>query len=294
MFIDAEAERAAAEQRAQAIRVLADAEASKAAAVGLAEAQVMQAKAVAHQKEGEAEAQVIQVRAGAQADADEKLGLVAAKVTREKGLAEVALIEARADAVQKQGLAEAKVNEEKLTAEAKGIEAKADAMKKLDGVGKDHEEFKLRLDKEKSVELAQISIQKDIAAAQAGVIGEALKSARIDIVGGETMFFEQIINSISKGKALERAIDNSPTLATVRDTFFDGNGGSDFKDNLSRFVDQFGLKSDDIKNLSISALLLQLLQKADTDASRSTLSQMVSAASSLGIGDKPVRSMGLN
>lgn len=96
-LIDAEAEKAAAEFRAQAIRTLAEAEASKAAAVGLAEAQVMQAKATARQKEGEtqatvlqltasAEAQSIQAKAAAQAEADEKLGLVAAKVNREKGL----------------------------------------------------------------------------------------------------------------------------------------------------------------------------------------------------------------
>ena len=37
--------------------------------------------------------------------------------------------------------------------EAKGIEEKAEAMKLLDGVGKEHEEFKLRLNKNKEVEL---------------------------------------------------------------------------------------------------------------------------------------------
>jgi uncharacterized membrane protein YqiK len=260
-LIDAEAEKNAADQRAQAIRVLAEAEASKTSATGLAEAQVMQAKAGARQKEGEAEAQVmqltataeaqaIQVKSVAQADADEKLGLVAAKVNREKGLAEASIIEARADADQKKGLAEAAVNEQKFAVEAKGIEAKADAMKKLDGVGKDHEEFKLRLDKEKSVELAQINIQKDIATAQGAVIGEALKAAKIDIVGGETMFFDQIIGSITKGKMIDRAVQNSEVLSSVKNTFFgDGDGGGDFKANLRGFLDQFGLKSEDVRNL---------------------------------------------
>jgi uncharacterized membrane protein YqiK len=304
-LIDAEAEKAAAEHRSQAIRILAEAEASKASAVGLAEAQVMQAKASARQKEGEsaanvmqltatAEAQSIQVRATAQAEADEKLGIVAAKVNLEKGLAEASVIEAKADADQKRGLAEVTVNEQRFTVEAKGIEAKADAMKKLDGVGKDHEEFKLRLDKEKSVELAQINIQKDIAGAQAGVISEALKSAKIDIVGGETMFFDQIIGSITKGKMVDRAVHNSEVLGTVKDALFSPDGGSDFKTNLRKFVSQFGLSSDDMKNLSISALLLQMMNKADNQATRDTITQLASTASAMGIGDKPAKTLNLN
>ena len=305
VLIDAEAEKAAADFRGQAIRVLAEAEASRGAAVGLAEAQVMQAKAAARQKEGEseanvlqltatAEAQGIQVRATAQAEADEKLGVVAAKVSLEKGLAEASVIEAQADAEQKRGLAEVTVNEQRFAVEAKGIEAKADAMKKLDGVGKDHEEFKLRLDKDKAVELAQISIQKDIAAAQAGVISEALKAAKIDIVGGETMFFDQIVGAITKGKMLDRAVHNSEVLGTVKDAFFaPGPDGGDFKTNLRRFVQQFGLNSDELKNLSVSALLLQLMSRADTQATRDTLTQLSSTAAALGIGDRPVKTLNL-
>ncbi|GAB3290498.1 flotillin family protein [Hymenobacter tenuis] len=305
-LIDAEAEKASAEFKGQAIRILAEAEASKATAVGLAEAQVMQAKATARQKEGEteanvlqltaaAEAQAIQSKAGAQAEADEKLGLVAAKISREKGLADASIIEARADADQKKGLSEAAVSEQKFAVEAKGIEAKADAMKKLDGVGKDHEEFKLRLDKDKSVELAQINIQKDIAASQAEVIGEALKAAKIDIVGGETMFFDQIIGSITKGKMVDRTVHNSEVLGTVKDAFFsiDGNGGGDFKTNLRRFVDQFGFSAEEVKNLSVSALLLKMMHKAGDETTRNTITELASTATALGIGDKPAKMLEL-
>ena len=99
----------------------------------------MEAKAHARQKEGEAEAMVIersaaaakaiQAKAEAQAEADEKLGLVAAKVTKEKGLADADVIEHLAKPEEKRGLAEARVIGEKFTVDAKGIEAKADAMK---------------------------------------------------------------------------------------------------------------------------------------------------------------------
>jgi hypothetical protein len=221
--------------------------------------------------------------------------LVAAKVNREKGIADADIIQAKAEADQKKGLAEAAVSEQKFAVEAKGIEAKADAMKKLDGVGKDHEEFKLRLDKEKSIELAQISIQKDIAASQADVIGEALKAAKIDIVGGETMFFDQIIGSITKGKMVDRTVHNSEVLGTVKDAFFslDGNGGGDFKTNLRRFVDQFGLTSEELKNLSVSALLLKMMNKASDDATRATITQLAGTAQALGIGDKPAKMLEL-
>ena len=40
--------------------------------------------------------------------------------------------------------------------EATGIEEKANAMKLFDGVGKEHEEFKLRLNKDKDIEIAAI------------------------------------------------------------------------------------------------------------------------------------------
>ena len=124
----------------------------------------------------------------AKADANERQGIVEATVIEKKALAEAAGIEAKAEAKRKDGLAEADVIKEKALADAAGIEEKANAMKKLDGVGKEHEEFKLRLDKELQVDLAEINIQKDIADAQAQVIGDALKASNIDIVGGAVSY----------------------------------------------------------------------------------------------------------
>ncbi|MFT2010865.1 flotillin family protein [Pontibacter sp. 13R65] len=304
MLIDAEAEQASANNRAQAIKVMAEAEAAHAAALGLSEAQVMEAKAQAMQKEGEAEAVVIELqaiaeakatraKAEAQAEANEKLGLVAAKVTKEQGLADATVIENKAAADEKKGLAEARVTGEKFTVDAKGIEEKAEAMRKLDGVGKEHEEFKLRLDKEKSIELAQINIQKDIAASQASVISEALKAAKIDIVGGETMFFDQIVGSITKGKAVDRLVGNSNVLGTVKDAFFhvNSNGDIDFKTNLQNFVNQFGMTTDDVRNLSVSALLLKMMQNSADESTLNTLKQLTSTATAMGIADKPYISL---
>ncbi|MBJ6118114.1 flotillin family protein [Pontibacter sp. BT310] len=293
MLIDAEAEQVSANNRAQAIKTMAEAEAAQAAAIGLSEAHVMEAKAQAMQKEGEAEAEVILAKAKAQAEADEKIGMIAAKIAKEKGLADASVVENLAAAEEKRGLAEARVSGEKFTVDAKGIEEKAEAMRKLDGVGKEHEEFKLRLDKEKSVELAQINIQKDIAASQAEVISEALKAAKIDIVGGETMFFDQIVGSITKGKAVDRLVGNSNVLETVKDTFFhaNGDGNVDFKSNLQRFVNQFGMTSDDVRNLSVSSLLFKMMQSSADESTLNTLKQLTSTATAMGIADKPYISL---
>jgi uncharacterized membrane protein YqiK len=293
MLIDAEAEQVSSNNRAQAIKTMAEAEAAQAAAIGLSEAQVMEAKAHARQKEGEAEAQVIKAKANAQAEADERLGMVTAKVTKEQGIADATVVENLAAAEEKRGLAEARVIGEKFTVDAKGIEEKADAMRKLDGVGKEHEEFKLRLEKDKAIELAQINIQKDIAASQAEVISEALKSAKIDIVGGETMFFDQIVGSITKGKQVDRLVSNSEVLNTVKDTFFhvNGNGHVDFRDNLQQFINQFGMTSDDVRNLSVSAILLKMMQSSADESTLNTLKQLTSTATAMGIADKPYISL---
>ena len=266
--IEAEAEFSASEKRAQAIKIIADAKAAEEAVHGMSEVSVMQARAKAIEEQGAAEAKVLELKAQAEA----------------RGL------EARAVAKQKDGEAEATVLARKLNAEAQGITEKAEAMRKLDGVGKEHEEYKLRLDLEKSVALAQIHIQKDIAAAQAEVIAAAVKSAKIDIVGGETMFFEKIIGSITQGKAIDKVVGNSKVLTDVKETFFTGDADQ-FSAELRRVIGMFGMKSEDVKNLTVAALIADLMTMADNDGLRGKLQSALGVARRLGIDAKAVSSI---
>jgi len=155
------------------------------------------------------------------------------------------------------GLAEAAVTRAQAAAEADGIKDKAEAMKLFEEAGQEHEEFKLELEKEKAIELAEIDVQRLIAAEQAVVVGEALKSANIDIVGGETEFFDRITNAITRGKTIERTVTNSETLENARDVFLNGDG-DDFKHQVAGLVDKLGMSSDDLKNLSVAALMAKL------------------------------------
>ncbi len=263
--IEAEAKKQASEKEAEARKTLAEAKAKEEATIGMSEAQVMHAKA----------------------DANERQGLVEASIIEEKAKAEAAGILAKAEAIKEEGLAEAEVIKEKALADAAGIEEKAEAMKKLDGVGKEHEEFKLRLDKELQVDLAEINIQKEIADAQAEVIGEALKAANIDIVGGETMFFDQIIGQITKSKGIDRFVNHSDNITEVKDAIL---GSDDVKGNLLEkikdFATKYGISSEDIKNLTVANLLLDLKSKT-TDSSEATLFDNLSnLAKGLGLSNK--------
>ena len=271
VVIEADARRAAAEKDTAAKKMLAEAKTADAAAVGLAEAQVTTVKADAFEKQGTAEATVVEKKAVAEAKGKEAIAV----------------------ALEKEGTAEATVMRLKYSSEATGIEEKAEAMKLFDGVGRDHEEFKLRLNKEKDIEFAAIAAQEEIAEAQSRIVGEALKTARIDIVGGESTFFDQIVGAIKGGKVIDRFVHNSETLTDIKNTFFNGNPEY-FKQQLEGFVDQFGMSFDDIKDLSVSALIgKMLLEESNDDESRSSLNRVLDFVKSQGLANKKVKSLGL-
>ncbi|WP_292011238.1 flotillin family protein [Chryseobacterium sp.] len=251
--IEAQAKRDAAEKEAEARKIIADAKAKEEATVGLSEAQVMQAKA----------------------DASERQGIV-----------EAVVIEKKADAVKKEGIAQAEVIKEKALAEAAGITEKAEAMKKLNEAGKDHEEFRLKLAKEKEVELAQISIQKDIAQAQAGVLAEAFKSAKIDIVGGDNTFFDNVIRQVSAGKGLDKFISHSENAQIIKDNLL--GDGENLIDKVSGMVEKYNISSEDIKNMSIAGLIIKLSGVANQQE-RGILERAMDMARHLGIDGKPLK-----
>lgn len=251
--IEAQAKRDAAEKEAEARKIIADAKAKEEATVGLSEAQVLHAKA----------------------DAAERQGIV-----------EAVVIEKKADAIKKEGIAQAEVIKEKALAEAAGITEKAEAMKKLNDAGKDHEEFRLTLAKEKEVELAHIAIQKDIAQAQAGVLAEAFKSAKIDIVGGDHTFFDNVVRQVSAGKGLDKFISHSENAQLVKENLL--GDGENIIGKVMGMVDKYNISSEDIKNMSIAGLIFRLNGVANPQE-RGLLDRALDMAKKLGIDQKPVR-----
>ena len=193
-----------------------------------------------------------------QTDAKKMLAEALQAETAAPGLAEADVILAKADAIEKEGTAEARVAELKFSADARGITEKAEAMKLFDSVGREHEEFKLELQKAKDIELAGIDAQRQIAEAQAGMIAESLREANIDIVGGDGQFFDSIVNSITAGKQVDRLIHESEVLSGVKDTFFNGDPAK-LPTEIKKYIDMFGITSEDLKNLSVAALIGQMM-----------------------------------
>jgi len=250
--------------------------------------------AEAGRKAAESNAAKVRIEAEAHRDQAEQRA-AATKLTAEaltaehaaQGLAEAQVQLAKAAATQEQGLAEARVLREKYNAEAQGISEKATAMKELDGVGRDHEEFKLRLEKDKQIEIAAIKAQSSIAESQSLVIGEALKSAKIDIVGGDGQFFNQISSAIQGGKALDRFVLSSKVATDIKETFFTGSPDH-FRDQLGSLLDQLHLNSGEIKDLSVAALIAKLLAGDASSGVQAQLVNLLGMAGSLGLATKPV------
>ncbi len=288
------------QQRIKDTEEFATADRQKQVTVTLAEASA-QEKLITEVKEAEASKQAVELEAdqkayevlkaaeaarqAAEMEAEERVIKAEAEETAsEKEAAAKKLI---ADAVAKEaaavGLGEADVLRAKGEADAEAITQKAEAMKLFEEAGQGHEEFKLKLEKDLDVELAEIDVQRQIAEQQALVVGEALKSANIDIVGGETEFFDRITNAITTGKVVDRTLNNSEVLEDVKDTFFNGDPDY-FKSQLSTWLDDFGVKSEDLKNLSVTALLGNLVSKARGE-DRKRLVGLMGAAERFGLGD---------
>ncbi len=211
---------AEAEAQEKLVKDIKAAEAAEQAASHLAKERVVRAEAELEAADREAKAK-IRLAEGMQAQAAAS-GLAGAKVkeadaiaTEKHGLAEVRVKEAEASAVAKLGMAEASVLREKATAEAQGIQEKANAMKEFDVATREHEEFRLRIETERTLGSEQIRAQQAVEEAKAQILGTALQNAKIEIVGGDGQFLDRVVNSVGMGKAVDSFIRESETAQAV-------------------------------------------------------------------------------
>ncbi|WP_052397339.1 SPFH domain-containing protein [Streptomyces sp. NRRL F-5123] len=212
----AEARKAASELDATAKIRLAEGLRAEAAAAGLAEVEVQERSAAAISKVGAAEAQGIAARLKAEAEG-----------ARAKALAD-------ADGVTAQAAAEAALIGGRLKAEAAGLTEKAAAMAALDEASRGHEEYRLRLAAEKEVRLAGLETQRQIAEAQATVLATGLEKADIQIVGGDTVFFDRLLGAVSAGRSVDSFVASSETVRTLGANWLDESGS--FTDDATKVL----------------------------------------------------------
>ncbi|MEV1114150.1 SPFH domain-containing protein [Actinosynnema sp. NPDC049800] len=212
------------------------------------------------------------------------------------GLADVQVRERDAEAIEKVGRAEAAVGKEKalvealairekLKGEAEGLADKAGAMAALDDATREHEEYRLRLETEKEVRLAGIDVQRQVAESQALVLAAGLEKADIDIVGGDSMFFDRIVGAITMGKQVDGFVEHSDVAQTLAGPWL--NGTASFTDDIGRLLGS--ISTGDVKNLTVSALLLKLINSGGPDEGK--LRELLAAAQRLGVAERPVASL---
>ncbi|MCI3238855.1 MULTISPECIES: flotillin family protein [Streptomyces] len=255
---------------AQAKLRLAEGVQAECAAEGLAAVQVRDKEADVIEKAGRAEAEATAARLRAEAEGTEACMRAEAEGGRAKALAEAAGIG------------------EKLKAEAAGLTEKAAAMAALDDASRGHEEYRLRLQAEKEIRLAGLDAHKQVAEAQATVLATGLENADINIVGGESVFFDRLVSSIALGKGVDGFVQHSETAQALAKPWLEGTAS--FTDDLSHILGS--VSTADVQNLTVSALLMKLMNRGGADAGQ--LQQLLDKAGELGVADTSLAALNGN
>lgn len=259
----AEARLKGADLDARAKLRLAEGVQAESAAPGLAEVQVREAAADVIEKTGLAEAEATSARLRAEAEGARLKALATAEGTQAQATADAAMIG------------------EKLKAEAAGLTEKAAAMAALDDASRGHEEYRLRLAAEKEIRLAGLDAQRQVAEAQATIVAAGLENADIDIVGGESVFFDRLVSSISLGKSVDRFMANSDTAKALAGPWL--NGSSSFTEDLTRVLGS--VSTGDVQNLTVSGLLMRMMAAPGVGADAGQVRQLLESARRLGLAD---------
>ncbi|HEX6194559.1 MAG TPA: hypothetical protein VFZ37_01525 [Jiangellaceae bacterium] len=257
------------EENIKRVRTVEEAERNREATVIAAEAQA-QEQLVKDIKAAEAAEQAAQHRAR------EELTLAEARQQASDldARAKIRLAEGVQAEVAAAGLAESQV-----------ITEKAAAMAALDEASRSHEEYRLRLDMEKELRLAGLDVHRQVAEAQASVIAAGLENADIDIVGGESVFFDRLVGSITLGKSLDGLVEGSDVAQRLAGSWL--NGDSDFVEDIRHMLGSVG--TDDVKNMTVSALLLKLMKDGGPGADQ--LQRLLDAAREHGVADQKIAAL---
>ncbi|MER7362602.1 flotillin family protein [Nonomuraea wenchangensis] len=274
---------AEAEAQENLVKDIKAAEAAEAAAQFRAREELVLAESRQQAAELEARAK-IRLAEGVQAEA------------AASGLAQVQVKERDAAAIEKVGRAEAVALRERLTAEAaavgeklkseaEGLTEKAAALAALDEASRAHEEYRLRLEAEKEIRLKHIDVSRSVAESQASVLAAGLANASIDIVGGESTFFDRVVGSITAGKAVDGFVEHSQVATALAAPYV--NGQASIAADLAKVIG--GIRTEDLKNVTVSALLMKLIQDGGPQAG--AMGELLDTARRLGVADSPVNAL---
>jgi hypothetical protein len=113
------------------------------------------------------------------------------------------------------------------------------------------------------------------------VVAAGLEKANIDIVGGDSVFFDKLIGSITLGKSVDGFVQHSDVAQGLASSYLDGS--SSLPADLSRLLGS--VNTADVSNLTLSAFLLQQM-KAASGKDVDKLRELHTLVDRLGLGEK--------
>ncbi len=279
----------AAQAQAELDRMQAEAKGTE--EKGLAQLRVRKVELELVEQQGIAEAKATRERMQAEAWGEEQKGLATvhvqeaeAEAIEKQGMAKVKVREAEAQTIEKEGAAEAAALQMRLQAEAAGLVEKYKALDTLSGEGRQHEEYRLRLEQQLAVQKLSLEMQQRVAEHQAQVLAEGLKQAKIDIVGGDSMFLDRLMNSLSAARAVDGFVDHSQTVQQLLSPYLGEDADANLVQDLKGLIGQSGLSAQDIQHLTVSAFLARLMRDTPS-AQQPKIEQLQKVVQQLGLGD---------
>ena len=175
----------------------------------------------------------------------------------------------------KQGEAEARKIEMVFGAEAKGLREKFESMKAMSPETRQHEEYRMALERGHAETMKGIDAQAGIAREQAEVLGKAMSNAKIDIVGGEGDYFDRFVKALSIGRGIDAVVNRSQTLQIgLKDHL---SGERDMVGDLKGLIGALGNSSGEWQNLSVAALV-QKIARDGSAAQKAALTTLMGEA----------------
>ena len=94
----------------------------------------------------------------------------------------------------------------------------------------------------------------------------------------------EIVRSVGNGKSVDRLLANSRALRDVKDTFFTGDR-EQLKSQLRQWAQDFNVGSEDVKNLTVAALLAKFMASTDDNILKSLIESARGMAEEAGLAD---------
>lgn len=257
------------EEETKNIKVIQESNRKKVELVVAAEAK-SEAEMIAKVKTAEAEKMATIQKAesdNVKADADLKVAAkqaeakeLNAKATRVEqaavGLAEAEVKLAMADATEKEGLAEASRVNAVGEAQANATKANYEAMSAISIETREHEINKLNLENARTIRIADIEANKEVAKANAQVMAAAMGKADIKVFGDGDIF-DRIKNSTAFGHSLDATFKNSDILNTEINKY--QSGESNLIEDIKVVLSKGEVSTGSVGNLAIAGTFAKLI-----------------------------------